>query len=83
MDCVGLLFKTIGIITISSDFCGKKVCSSLFRNTLLEPNIEPNRWKRFKDQLGGFSIIRVLTKRCFQREYNKVGFRLGKCVFGG
>ena len=76
MDCVGLLFKTIVIITISSDFCGKKVYSSLFRNTLLEPNKEPNRWTCFKDQLGGFSIIRVFTERCFQRDYKKVGFGL-------
>ena len=36
MDCLDLLFNAIGIITMSFDFCGKKVYSSLFRNTLLE-----------------------------------------------
>ena len=35
MECVDLLFKTIGIITTSSDFCGEEVYPSLFRNTLL------------------------------------------------
>ena len=85
MDCVDLLFKRIGIIIISSDFCGKKcilVCSEIpfWENPY---HIEPNQWTRFIDQLAGFSIIRVFTERCFRRDYNKVGFGLGKCVFGG
>ena len=85
MDCVDLLFKRIGIIIISSDFCGKKcilVCSEIpfWENPY---HIEPNQWTRFIDQLAGFSIIRVFTERCFRRDYNKVGFDLGKCVFGG
>ena len=85
MDCVDLLFKRIGIIIISSDFCGKKcilVCSEIpfWENPY---HIEPNQWTRFIDQLAGFSIIRVFTERCFRRDYNKVGFMLGKCVFGG
>ena len=85
MDSVDLLFKRIGIIIISSDFCGKKcilVCSEIpfWENPY---HIEPNQWTRFIDQLAGFSIIRVFTERCFRRDYNKVGFGLGKCVFGG
>ena len=86
MDCVDLLFKTIGIITIRSDFCGKKcihlVCSEIPSCEILY-HIEPNQWTHFIDQLAGFSIIRVFTERCFRRDYNKVGFILGKCVFGG
>ena len=46
-------------------------------------HIEPNQWTRFIDQLAGFSIIRVFTESCFQRDCNKVGFGLGKYVFGG
>ena len=85
MDCVDLLFKTIEIITISSDFYGKKcilVCSEI-RCCENPYHIEPNQWTDFINQLAGFSIIRVFTERCFRRDYNKVGFGLGKCVFGG
>ena len=83
MDCVDLLFKRIGIIIISSDFCGKKcilVCSEIpfWENPY---HIEPNQWTRFIDQLAGFSIIRVFTERSFRRDYNKVEFGLGICVF--
>ena len=85
MDCVDLLFKRIGIIIISSDFCGKKcilVCSEIpfWENPY---HIEPNQWTRFIDQLAGFSIIRDFTERCFRCDYNKVGFGLEKCVLGG
>ena len=85
MDCVDTLFKIIGIITISSDFFGKKcilVCSEItFREKPY--HIEPNQWTYFIDQLAGFSIIRIFSETCFQRDYNKVGFGLVKCVFGG
>ena len=85
MDCVDLLFKTIGIITISSDLCGKKgilVCSKIL--SCEHPyHIEPNQWTHFINQLAGFSIIRVFTERCFRWDYNKVGFGLEKWVFGG
>ena len=81
MDCV----KTIGIITTSSDFCGKNcilVCSEIpfCENPY---HIETNQWTRFIDQLAGFNIIRFFTERCFRRDYNKAGFGLRKCVFGG
>ena len=85
MDCLDLLFKTIGITTMSFDFYGKKcilVCSEIpfCKNPY---HIEPSQWSRFIDQLAGFSIIRVFTERCFPRDYNKAGFGLGKCVLGG
>ena len=85
MECVDLLFKTIEIITISSDFYGKKcilVCSEI-RCCENPYHIEPNQWTHFINQLAGFSIIRVFTERCFRRYSNKVGFGFGKCEFGG
>ena len=86
MDCVDLLFKTIGIITMSSEipFCKKCILVSSEIPFCKNPyHIEPNQWTRFIDQLAGFSIAKVFAERCFRRDYNKVEFGLGKCVFGG
>lgn len=38
---------------------------------------------RFTDQLNGFCMKQFFIESSFLRDFSKVGFGLGKCVFGG
>ena len=38
---------------------------------------------RFTDQLNGFCMKRFFTESSLLRDFSKIGFGLGKCVFEG